>query len=214
MNDPCGNCRAQVLDNTTIVTSAHHAASALHVGRYILREVCDLGHGCIVFCTLWVEHCFSFDLMFHWDYLRFGTMVCLLHSNCYLYCNFIQNFIFICTQTCGKCLAGYNVNYQTLLINLYNTCLLKMLLYITSCLWHFISVSVGRVFYRHILRQDCSPRFFNAIITHNSYITKSKSPEGIFFFLVWCAQKQHMKSIGPLATYSVLLWNGRIKREE
>lgn len=36
-------------------------------------------------------------------------MVCWLHSNCYLWKNFIQNFIFIYT---GKCLAGYNVNYQ------------------------------------------------------------------------------------------------------
>lgn len=143
-----------------------------------------------------------------------------LLSNCYLYCNFIQNFIFICRQTRGKCLAGYNVNYRTLLINLYLSIKNAFVYHFLSVTFHFslcpssFLQAYPKTGLLKAAHQDFIMQYFHVI----AILQNQSHPKACFFsfvcFLVWCAQKQHMKPIGPLATHSMLLLNGRIKREE
>lgn len=151
-------------------------------------------------------------------------MVCWLRSNYYLWENFLQNFIFIYT---GKCLAGYNVNYQTLLIIYVSSLMaannrifvllcvnfhIKNAFYIVSCFVTF-HLSLCRVRFKscgHILIWQESLMPITMIYRHCGDIKRIKSPEDTFshpslvFDIKVCHAFSHVK----------LLWNRRIKTKE
>lgn len=160
--------------------------------------------------------------MISFDYLCFGSMVCWLQSNCYLWENFIQNFIFIYT---GKCLAGYNVNYQTLLIIYVSSLMaannrifvllcvnfhIKNAFYIASCFVTF-HLSFCRVRFKScgrilIWQESLTPitMILCYIYTQRhcgdiKRVTLASHQRTPFLILVWCL---------------ILLWNRRIKTEE